>query len=101
MNTPPNGLVNYSTTPPTGAADSEHFLSEASVMLDAKERLWVLDEGRPATPEGGITLSAEGGPKLVGIDLETNSTFQTIVFNRTVVPAVSVRLKLVPLSMRK
>ena len=75
INTLSNGLINYLSTLSIGAADPDHFLSEASVVLDAKERLWVLDKGRLATPSGALTLFAKGGSKLVSIDLETNSIF--------------------------
>ena len=60
------------------AADT--FVSVQSVVIDPDNRLWVLDTGSinfaPVVP---------GGPKLVGIDLETNTIFQTIRFPNDVV----------------
>ncbi len=54
---------------------SETFVSIQSVVVDARNRLWLLDVGRvgtnPVTP---------GGAKLVGINLATNQIFKTIVF---------------------
>jgi sugar lactone lactonase YvrE len=51
------------------------FVSVQSVVVDPHNRLWVLDTGsikmEPVVP---------GGPKLVGIDLETNRIFKTIMF---------------------
>jgi sugar lactone lactonase YvrE len=50
-----------------------------SVVVDARDRLWVLDTGSvkfgPVTP---------GGAKLVAIDLATNQIVRTIVFPETV-----------------
>lgn len=49
-------------------------------MIDAQDRLWILDTGRVQDP-GGVLLAARyGGPKLVGVDLTTNKVFKTIVF---------------------
>ncbi|WP_438685845.1 L-dopachrome tautomerase-related protein [Segniliparus sp.] len=52
-----------------------HFLSVQSVVVDAKDRLWVLD---PADVAGAPV--PEGGPKLVQIDLATDRIVRTIVF---------------------
>jgi sugar lactone lactonase YvrE len=55
------------------AADT--FVSVQSVVVDPRNRLWVLDTGSiafaPVIPDG---------PKLVGIDLATNRIFRTIRF---------------------
>ena len=60
------------------AADT--FVSVQSVVVDPRNRLWVLDTGSiafgPVVP---------GGPKLVGIDLATNRIFQTVRFPADVV----------------
>ena len=62
----------------TAAADT--FVSVQSVVVDPADRLWVLDTGSlnfaPVVP---------GGPKLVGIDLQTNEIFQTVRFPENVV----------------
>jgi sugar lactone lactonase YvrE len=55
------------------------FVSAQSVLVDAKDRLWVLDTG---SVQMGTTK--EGGPKLVGIDLATDKVFKTIVFPSSV-----------------
>lgn len=55
------------------------FLSVQSVVIDPKNRLWVLDTGRI---EFGPTQL--GGPKLVGIDLNNNEIFQKILFPQDV-----------------
>ncbi len=56
------------------------FISVQSVVVDPKDRLWVLDTGSiqfgPVKP---------GGPKLVGIDLGKNEVFKTIIFPDSVV----------------
>jgi sugar lactone lactonase YvrE len=54
---------------------AETFVSVQSVVVDPRERLWVLDTGsikmEPAVPNG---------PKLVGINLTENRVFKTIQF---------------------
>ena len=58
-----------------------HFVSMQGLVVDAKDRLWVLDTGT-------INLSAvlsQQAPKLVGIDLNTNTVFKTITFPPDVV----------------
>lgn len=45
----------------------------------------ILDTGRVLTPDGATLLqSSYGGPKLIGVDLSTDSVFQTILFPQTV-----------------
>jgi sugar lactone lactonase YvrE len=55
------------------------LVSVQSVVVDADDRLWLLDTG---SVEFGSTLP--GGPKLVGVDLTTNKVFQTIRFPKDV-----------------
>ena len=52
-----------------------HFVGVQSVVVDAKDRLWVLDTGSVE-----FAPTAAGGPKLVGIDLKTNKIVKTILF---------------------
>ncbi|HMB04069.1 MAG TPA: L-dopachrome tautomerase-related protein [Isosphaeraceae bacterium] len=58
---------------------AECLVSVQSVVVDPDDRLWLVDTG---SVEFGPTLS--GGPKLVGVDLRTNTVFQTIRFPRDV-----------------
>ncbi|KAI0844051.1 MRJP-domain-containing protein [Daldinia vernicosa] len=60
MNRPPGGAINYSTIPP---------ISVMSVM---------------STTDGVLLEAMYGGPKLVGVNLTTNTVFKTIVFPSTV-----------------
>ena len=53
----------------------ECFVSVQSVVVDPKDRLWVLDTGSV-----GFGPTTYGGPKMVGIDLQTNQVFKTIIF---------------------
>jgi sugar lactone lactonase YvrE len=55
--------------------DNKGFVSVQSVVVDPKDRLWVLDTG---SINFGPTLP--GGPKLVGVDLKTDRVFRTINF---------------------
>ncbi|MET8647884.1 L-dopachrome tautomerase-related protein [Streptomyces sp. NPDC004675] len=56
-----------------------HFLGVQSVVVDAAERLWVVDTGRVEWADAPY-----GGPKLVAIDLKTNRVVRTIVFPRDI-----------------
>jgi sugar lactone lactonase YvrE len=60
-----------------GVAKAEKsFVSVQSVVVDPSDRLWVLDTGNVE-----MKGTVPGGPKLVGIDLKTNSVFKTIGFS--------------------
>lgn len=54
---------------------AHHFISVQSVVVDPKNRLWVLDTGAPLMKE-----TIPNGPKLVCIDLASNKVLQTILF---------------------
>jgi len=62
---------------PSGDDDREAFVSVQSIVVDPADRLWVLDTGSPLFQPTKI-----GGPKLVCIDLGTDTVVQTIVFPR-------------------
>ena len=51
------------------------LVSVQSVVVDPKDRLWILDTGSPL-----FAPTSYGGPKLVGVDLTTNKIFQKILF---------------------
>ncbi|KAF1947970.1 major royal jelly protein [Clathrospora elynae] len=84
INNPPGGAVNYSTTPPTAANYQNYLIGVQSVVLDPKDRLWILDTGRALLEDGTLVNASPGGPKLVGVNIESNSIIQTIVFPPTV-----------------
>ncbi|KAL0466445.1 major royal jelly domain-containing protein [Neurospora intermedia] len=92
INTPPcpGGAVNL-TDPanPVGCGSPDAFVSVQSVQVDAEDRLWILDTGRPiyTLPDGSVILvnSSYGGPKLVSVDLSTDTVVQTILFPEDVV----------------
>ncbi|KAI0023458.1 major royal jelly protein-domain-containing protein [Xylariomycetidae sp. FL0641] len=84
MNHPPGGAINYTTSPPTGANYQDYLIGVQSVVIDAKDRLWILDTGRALTPDGVLVPATHGGPKLIGVDLGTDEVFQTIIFPPTV-----------------
>lgn len=71
----PNAEINR----PNQQDPTKSFISVQSVVVDPRNRLWVLDTGSinfgPTTP---------GGPKLVGIDLSQNRVVKTITFPREV-----------------
>ncbi len=72
----PNAAINAFTR---GAGNSTHLLCVQSIVVDPKNRLWLLDAGDylfgPALP---------GGPKLVGVNLATNKVFKIIHFPKNV-----------------
>lgn len=68
-----------------GAADlAGHFQSVQSVVVDAADRLWILDTGSPL-----FAGSSYGGPKLVAVDLRTDRIVRKILFPPEVVPTNS------------
>lgn len=85
FNIPPGGLVNTSSGRPLGSSDSTHFINVQAAVIDAKDRLWALDTGRPVV-DGDNLPAVPGGPKLVGFDIGNNATkpFQTITFPESV-----------------
>jgi sugar lactone lactonase YvrE len=60
---------------PSGHDDEHAFVSVQSVVVDPADRLWVLDTGSPK-----FQRTRPGGPKLVRIDLDTDTVTQVITF---------------------
>lgn len=84
-NTPPGGAINYTTTPVTSANYQNHLIGVQSVVIDALDRLWILDTGRAIDPKTNmLSYASYGGPKLVCVNLTTNEVVKTIVFADTV-----------------
>ena len=76
----PNAAWNqFRDAAPTNPAES--FVCVQSVTCDPQGNLWVLD---PAAP--GLAFEVTGGPKLVRIDLATNTVSRTYAFDPTVAP---------------
>ncbi|KAH7380638.1 major royal jelly protein-domain-containing protein [Pyrenochaeta sp. MPI-SDFR-AT-0127] len=84
INNPPGGAVNYTTTPPSAAKYQDYLIGVQSVVLDAKDRLWILDTGRAQLEDGTLALASYGCPKLIGVNLEDDSIIKTIIFPTTV-----------------
>ena len=55
---------------------NDHFVCVQSVVADRQDRLWVVDAAAPA-----MAHVVKDGPKLVGIDLKTNTVVKTIPFD--------------------
>ncbi|KAK1773173.1 hypothetical protein QBC45DRAFT_455655 [Copromyces sp. CBS 386.78] len=88
MNTPPCSGGAVDLTDPenlVGCGSADHLISVIGVVIDAQDRLWIVGTGRPAYifPNGSEALlpSSSGGPKLVGVDLSTDTVFTTILFS--------------------
>jgi sugar lactone lactonase YvrE len=62
------------------ARPGETLLSVQSVVVDAADRLWILDTGAP-----GFAPPVPGGAKLVAVDLATNRVARSIVLPATAV----------------
>jgi sugar lactone lactonase YvrE len=75
--------ANFNRIPPAGHLETG-LVSVQSVVIDALDRLWILDTGSIKMQHTEL-----GGPKLVGVDLGSNQIFTTIVFPRTVALATS------------
>ncbi len=58
---------------------NDHFVCVQSVVADDHDRLWVVDAAAPA-----MAHVVKDGPKLVGIDLKTNTVIKTIPFDDTI-----------------
>lgn len=83
-NQSPGGSVNRLAIPPVTKGDADHLLGVQSVIIDSADTLWILDTGRVQDLEDPnhpmLNATIPGGPKLVNIDLKTNSIIQTIIF---------------------
>jgi sugar lactone lactonase YvrE len=66
-----------------GAPES-HFVCVQSVVVDDRDNLWSLDSAAPK-----MQAVVKGGPKLVKVDLATNTVVQTIPFGEDVAPVKS------------
>jgi sugar lactone lactonase YvrE len=60
---------------PQGQDDAQAFVSVQSIVVDPADRLWVLDTGSPM-----FAPTKPGGPKLVRVDLGTDTVEQVITF---------------------
>lgn len=69
----PNAQINLNE-------QSQNLLSVQSVVVDPNNRLWLLDTGRPL-----FEPASAGKAKLVGVDLQSNRIFKTILFPEDVV----------------
>ncbi|MET8837969.1 L-dopachrome tautomerase-related protein [Micromonospora sp. NPDC004540] len=60
---------------PSGDDDANAFVSVQSIVVDPADRLWVVDTGSPM-----FQPTKPGGPKLVRVDLDTDTVGQVITF---------------------
>jgi len=76
----PNAQINRINKASPGAC----LYSVQSVVVDPKDRLWALDTGSVK-----LGPNVPNGPKLVCMDLKTNTVTRKIFFPRSVVPAAT------------
>jgi sugar lactone lactonase YvrE len=69
---------------PAYDADPAAFVSVQSIVVDARDRLWILDTGSP-----GFRPTSRGGPKLVCVDLQTDEVVRTIILSPDVALATT------------
>ncbi|MFC3505309.1 L-dopachrome tautomerase-related protein [Micromonospora krabiensis] len=60
---------------PSGDDDTQALVSVQSIVVDPADRLWILDTGSPM-----FQPTKPGGPKLVRVDLDTDTVAQVITF---------------------
>jgi hypothetical protein len=89
-NLPPQGLIDNSTGTPMSFGSASYLTGVQSVVIDGANRLWILDTGRTSIEDGTILPASPGGAKLVGVDLDTDEIFTSIVFDSDAAPASSV-----------
>jgi sugar lactone lactonase YvrE len=63
---------------------TEHLISVQGVVVDPKDRLWIVDTGSIQ-----MGPNVPGGPKLLCVDLSSNRVVKTITFPRDVAPATT------------
>ena len=66
------------------------------MVIDPKDRLWILDTGRAAMQNGTNVPASLGGPKLIGVNLQNDTIFTTIMFPPNVAYADSVSVQARP-----
>lgn len=71
---PPVPYPNAEVNRPGGDAPKNSLISVQSVVVDPKNRLWILDTGRIE-----FRLAPPRGPKLVCVDLEQNAIHRRLV----------------------
>jgi sugar lactone lactonase YvrE len=64
---------------PSSDDDPKALVSVQSIVVDPDDRLWILDTGSPM-----FQPTQPGGPKLVCVDLSTDTVVQTILFDADV-----------------
>jgi sugar lactone lactonase YvrE len=80
----PVPFPNDSWNRPSGDDDPRALVSVQSIVVDPDDRLWILDTGSPM-----FQPTRPGGPKLVCVDLATDSVVQTILFTPEVALATT------------
>ena len=86
-NTPPGGLSTTFNGIPFGSDSNSTFISVQALFITPDDTLWVLDTGRPSTNETvmlTMPYGQPGGPKLVAMNLTTNSISRTYTFPASV-----------------
>ncbi|KAL2050227.1 hypothetical protein ABVK25_009588 [Lepraria finkii] len=72
-----------STTPAIGANYENYLIGVQSVIIDPLDSLWILDTGRTAMRNGTNVPSSVGGPKLIGVNLTSNTILKQLSSHRT------------------
>lgn len=70
----------YTTNPAISANYGNCLVGVQSVVIDPLDRLWILDTGCAAMPNGTNAYSSVDGGKLIGVNLSNNTIFKIIIF---------------------
>ncbi|MCJ1456617.1 hypothetical protein MMC28_006979 [Mycoblastus sanguinarius] len=87
MNTPSGGLYQNISGIAFSSNSSDTFISVQALFVTPDDTLWILDTGRPSTNEKNMLTmpyALPGGPKLVAINLTSNTVQQTYTFPSSV-----------------
>ena len=82
-NSPPGGLSTSFNGIPFGSSSNSTFISVQALYVTPDDTLWVLDTGRPSTNETQMVTmpyAQPGGPKLIAMNLTSNSISRTYTF---------------------
>ncbi|KAI0127660.1 major royal jelly protein-domain-containing protein [Xylariales sp. AK1849] len=80
LNTPLDGLSTMTNGIAFGSNDQTHFISVQALYVTPDDTLWVLDTGRPTINQSTsptMPYAAPGGPKLVAVNLTTDTIAKT------------------------
>nr|XP_018895845.1 PREDICTED: uncharacterized protein LOC109029713 [Bemisia tabaci] len=80
INNPPNGAINYCTSPPVTYGYPDYFLSVQALLYDCAYGLFCLDAARARDDKQIIYEASKGGTKVVLVDTCSDCVVRTYCF---------------------